>query len=100
MNLNKMKNTDKAQHICNQITYIYKWEYSESVMIIRNYVQLLVIETTDSRYNSLENRLTILEFIENKFHADKNLFISFIKKVNTLEYNPAPEKLIELFLKE
>jgi hypothetical protein len=65
-----MENIEQAKELCNNISDAYNKEYSDAVNSLINYIQILIIETRDKKYNSLENRLNIITFIEDKFNND------------------------------
>lgn len=98
-----MNNIDmnSVQDFCNDFSDAYNDNYSEAVMNLRNYIQILILETQDKKFTSLNSRLKILEFIEEKFNNDINWFFNFIKKLNQIEYKAnSNDKIEEVLRKE
>ena len=95
-----MVNIDKAQEFCNELTDIYSEDYSNAVINLRSYIQVLIINIEIDKYKSLKERLKILAFIEDKFSNDVDGFLEFIKKINDLESNDFTKNNIEESLKD
>ena len=95
-----MVNIDKAQEFCNELTDIYSEDYSNAVINLRSYIQVLIINIEIDKYKSLKERLKILAFIEDKFSNDVDGFLKFIKKINDLESNDFTKNNIEESLKD
>ena len=95
-----MVNIDKAQEFCSELTDIYSEDYSNTVSSLRSYIQILVINIEIDKYKSLEERLKILAFIEDKFNTDVDWFLEFIKTMNNSDTNDFTKNNIEKLLKD
>ncbi len=96
-----MNNIDinSVQNLCSDFSDAYNENYSVAVMNLRSYIQILILETQDKSFTSLNSRLKILEFIEEKFNKDINWFFNFIKKLNHIEYKANSNDKIEEVLR-
>ncbi len=95
-----MWNINHAQTLSEEISDAYNKEYSDAVYKLINYIQILVFDIPDNKYQSLESRLEILEFIEYKFENDIKWFFSFIKSLNKSWYKPNSQKELEEILRK
>lgn len=95
-----MLDINNIQKFCEDFSDVYNEDYSEAVVNLRSYIQVLIADVQNKKWEKLRENIKIIKFIEDKFNNDIEWFFLFIKKLNTIKNQANSQKIIEKILKE
>lgn len=95
-----MLDMNNIQKFCEEFSDVYNEDYSEAVVNLRSYIQVLIADIQNKKWEKLRENIKIIKFIEDKFNNDIEWFFSFIKKLNTIKNKANSQEQIKIVMKE
>ena len=95
-----MLDINNIQKFCEEFSDVYNEDYSEAVVNLRSYIQVLIADIQNKNWEKLRENIKIIKFIEDTFNNDIEWFFSFIKKLNTIKNKANSQEQIKIVMKE